>query len=132
MYEVLAGRRPRPVPFHILPLNEADVDRAFRFLEDYWEIRVRDAIRAATMLHHGVEKILSTDTHFDTIEGIVRVDPLALSQPDVDSGWILLLELDCGEGRSRDEPSEPTSNTVMADTGLREAVSLSTPSSMLS
>ncbi len=65
----------------ILPLDPGDVDQAFEILEDHREISVRDAIHAATMLRRGLERILSTDTHFDVIEGVVRVDPLALSQP---------------------------------------------------
>lgn len=62
----------------ILPLGEVDVDRAFQILEAHREISVRDAIHAATMIHYGFERILSTDTHFDAIEGVVRVDPLAI------------------------------------------------------
>ncbi len=65
----------------ILPLEPGDVDRAFEILEDHREISVRDAIHAATMFRRGLEKILSTDKHFDAIEGVVRVDPLALSPP---------------------------------------------------
>ncbi len=65
----------------ILPLDPGEVDQAFESLEDHREISIRDAIHAATMLRRGFERILSTDTHFDVIEGIVRVNPLALSQP---------------------------------------------------
>ena len=39
-------------------------------------IQVRDAIHAATMLHAGLPRILSTDHHFDAIKGIRRVDPI--------------------------------------------------------
>jgi len=63
----------------ILPVDEVDLDLAFRILEGAPEIAVRDAIHAATMLNRGLERILSTDTHFDKIEGIVRIDPRSLS-----------------------------------------------------
>lgn len=35
----------------------------------------RDAIHAATMFNNGVEKILSTNPHFDVIHGIQRIAP---------------------------------------------------------
>ncbi len=62
----------------ILPVDEVDVDRAFEILEQDRQISVRDAIHAATMLHRGFTRILSTDKHFDAIEGILRVDPREL------------------------------------------------------
>jgi len=63
----------------ILPVEPGDVDRAFLILEETPELAVRDAIHAATMHHHGLKKILSTDTHFDLLEQIARVDPRVLS-----------------------------------------------------
>ncbi len=63
----------------ILPVLEADVDRAHRILKDLPHLSVRDAIHAATILNNGLRKVISTDKHFDTIKGIVRVDPAKLT-----------------------------------------------------
>lgn len=64
----------------ILPVLEADLDRAYQMLKDLPLINVRDAIHAATMLNNDLREIISTDTHFDAIPGIVRVDPVQLSR----------------------------------------------------
>jgi len=64
----------------ILPVLEADVDRGHRILQDTPHIRVRDAIHAATMLNHGLRRIISTDRHFDTIKTIVRLDPAKVAR----------------------------------------------------
>ena len=41
-------------------------------------IKARDLIHAAVMQNNGLTQIVSTDKHFDQIEGIVRLDPQAL------------------------------------------------------
>ena len=41
-------------------------------------IKARDLIHAAVMQHHSLQKIISTDRHFDQIEGVIRIDPLDL------------------------------------------------------
>ena len=38
-------------------------------------ITARDVLHAAVMMNRGLKEILSTDSHFDLIEGITRVDP---------------------------------------------------------
>jgi len=38
-------------------------------------IRGRDAVHAATALVHGATVILSTDSDFDTVPGLTRIDP---------------------------------------------------------
>lgn len=63
----------------ILPVVEADVDRAYHILQDLPHISVRDAIHAATMLNNGLKAIISTDKHFDAIPGIIRIDPVAVT-----------------------------------------------------
>ncbi len=64
----------------VLPVVEADVDRAHRILQDLPHLGVRDAIHAATMLNNGLRKIVSTDRHFDEIKAIARLDPVKLSR----------------------------------------------------
>lgn len=63
----------------ILPVLEGDVDLAFDLLHESPQIRVRDAIHAATMQNNGLSKIISTDKHFDAVKGISRIDPAALT-----------------------------------------------------
>ena len=41
-------------------------------------IKARDLIHAAVMQNNGLTQIVSTDKHFDQIEGIIRLDPQAL------------------------------------------------------
>ena len=64
----------------ILPVQETDLSRAIELLESYPEIQTRDAFHAATMIHNGINEIVSTDPHFDLIPEIKRVDPMSLSR----------------------------------------------------
>ena len=41
-------------------------------------VQARDVIRVAVMQNNGLSQIISTDTHFDQIRGIHRLDPKAL------------------------------------------------------
>lgn len=60
----------------ILPVTLADMQRAFDLVARYGTmITSRDAVHAATALNHGLKHIISVDSHFDVIEGIIRVDP---------------------------------------------------------
>ena len=64
----------------ILPVLEADVDRAHRILQDLPHLGVRDAIHAATILNNGLRAIISTDKHFDQIKELRRIDPAKLAR----------------------------------------------------
>ena len=55
----------------ILPVSHEDITEAMDILQQY-NVSVRDAIHAATMLNNNVHHILSADTHFDKIRGIKR------------------------------------------------------------
>lgn len=59
----------------IYPIGLPDVDKAHLLLKEFSSINARDAIHAATMLNNDVEKILSTDAHFDVIRKIKRIKP---------------------------------------------------------
>ena len=52
-----------------------DTAKALELLKTDRGISSRDAIHAATMLNNGLKKILSTDSHFDRIPEIKRIDP---------------------------------------------------------
>ena len=62
----------------ILPVRLRDMDLAVTLLKQFPSLRTRDAIHAATMLHAGIRRILTTDRHFDAVKGIRRVDPAKL------------------------------------------------------
>ena len=59
----------------ILPVLGDDLDHAESILRTYEGIAVRDAVHAAVMKRCGIERILSTDRHFDPLPQIERVDP---------------------------------------------------------
>ena len=59
----------------IYPVTVRETDKALALLKKHPSINARDAVHAATMLNHGIEKILSSDPHFDAIPGIRRIAP---------------------------------------------------------
>jgi len=61
--------------FPILPITIADTDSALELLKIHKSISSRDAIHAATMINNGLNQIISTDSHFDVIPQIKRIDP---------------------------------------------------------
>jgi predicted nucleic acid-binding protein len=63
----------------VLPVTRADVERAMLLLESHANIQTRDAIHAATMIHNGIEGIISVDKHFDLLREIKRIDPAHLA-----------------------------------------------------
>jgi uncharacterized protein len=72
------GRRAARMFPDMLSVTRADILRACDLLEQYPQIRVRDAIHAATLLNNGLGTILSADAHFDDIAGVHRL-PLGSS-----------------------------------------------------
>ncbi len=61
---------------NVLPVTLQDTGRALELLKSYKVITSRDAIHAATMINNNVKKILSTDSHFDSIPNIKRINPV--------------------------------------------------------
>ena len=61
-------------------VESSDVHAAIDLFRRYAPLGVqaRDVIHAAVMQHHGLTRIISTDQHFDHIEGLTRLDPVAL------------------------------------------------------
>ncbi len=66
-----------PVVYAVSP---SDVRLAVDLFRQYAPqgIKARDLIHVAVMHNHGLTRIISTDRHFDRIEGIVRIDPKSL------------------------------------------------------
>ncbi|MDD5435155.1 MAG: type II toxin-antitoxin system VapC family toxin [Nitrospira sp.] len=58
----------------ILSVTHEDIIKAISLLNNH-PIPVRDAIHAATMLNHNIRHIISTDTHFDILPEIIRINP---------------------------------------------------------
>ncbi len=63
----------------ILPVTERQTARALELLVRHPGLPARDALHVATMETYGVERLLSADRHFDRIDTVMRVDPLATS-----------------------------------------------------
>jgi predicted nucleic acid-binding protein len=59
----------------IIPIDEGHTSRALEILLAHGQLSPRDAIHAATMEDHGLERLLSTDRDFDALEHLERIDP---------------------------------------------------------
>lgn len=67
----------------ILPVTLADINETVELARQYGPTHVipaRDLIHAAVMINNGLGMIVSTDKHFDHIEGITRLSPQQLMQ----------------------------------------------------
>jgi uncharacterized protein len=63
----------------VLPVAEPHTSRALELLLKYRDLSARDAIHIATMEAAGLRLILSTDSDFDTISEVDRIDPARFS-----------------------------------------------------
>jgi predicted nucleic acid-binding protein len=61
----------------ILPLAEKHTARALELLLHYPLLSPRDALHIATMEDRGLRRILSTDSDFDEVKEVQRIDPAA-------------------------------------------------------
>lgn len=57
----------------VYPIERTDVERARRLLRTTPTLSARDAVHIAVMYGRDIERILSFDTGFDGLPGIVRV-----------------------------------------------------------
>jgi predicted nucleic acid-binding protein len=66
----------------VLPVTAADVQTAVKLFQQYAPqgVRARDTIHAAIVQNHGLTHVISSDTHFDLISGLTRLDPIVLHQ----------------------------------------------------
>ncbi|MFQ6100234.1 MAG: type II toxin-antitoxin system VapC family toxin [Anaerolineae bacterium] len=64
----------------VYPVGLDDVRLSIDLFRQYAPqgVKARDLIHVAVMQNQGLTRIISTDRHFDRIEGIVRADPQAL------------------------------------------------------
>jgi hypothetical protein len=59
----------------VVPVTAAVLDRARRLLDAVPRIMARDALHAAVVMTEGLEAVCSYDRDFDSIRGVVRVEP---------------------------------------------------------
>ena len=57
------------------PFDQAVMDRMLALVASHPRIGGRDAVHAATALHHGIPAIISPDAAYDDVPGLRRVDP---------------------------------------------------------
>lgn len=64
----------------VLSVTAADMKTAVSHFAQYAPqgVKARDVIHTAVMQNHQLTHIISTDKHFDQIEGIIRLDPQTL------------------------------------------------------
>ncbi|MCU1440898.1 MAG: hypothetical protein JWP85_1895 [Rhodoglobus sp.] len=62
----------------VLYFDREILDLSLDLIERIPTMRSRDAVHAATAIAYGIESIASTDTAFDGIPGLKRIDPLTL------------------------------------------------------
>jgi uncharacterized protein len=62
-----------------LPITKDTFLLAMELHLNYTNIQARDALHAAVMKQHRIDKIISADRHFDGLPGITRLDPLSWS-----------------------------------------------------
>lgn len=61
------------VPVHSLELEDLVV--ALTLLDEHPDLPTRDAVHVATARNRGIDLIISTDTDFDRLPGLERIDP---------------------------------------------------------
>jgi predicted nucleic acid-binding protein len=61
----------------VLAFDREILDLSLDLIERIPAIRGRDAVHAATAFAYGIARIASTDTAFDAIPGLSRLDPMA-------------------------------------------------------
>jgi hypothetical protein len=64
----------------VLPVTPAEARLSIELFERYARggVTARDVIHAAVMKNHSIQEIISTDEHFDQMDGLIRLDPLRL------------------------------------------------------
>lgn len=72
----------------IYPVTAADMQKAVVLFHQYMPqgVRSRDIVHVAVMQNNELTHIISTDTHFDLITGVSRLDPLVLYQQSQSQG----------------------------------------------
>ena len=64
-----------PTIYSVTPDDSYDTIELFEFVGPNG-VPARDCIHAAVMKNHSITKILTIDKHFDSIDGVIRLDPM--------------------------------------------------------
>lgn len=62
------------------PIYERDAREAARLADEYSDLSARDLLHTSVMNRLGVRQIVSTDSDFDQIDGIERLDPMKVDE----------------------------------------------------
>jgi len=57
----------------VFPVERQDVEQAKNILLGRWPLSARDAIHISVMQRYGIEQIVTFDTDFDLVPGILRI-----------------------------------------------------------
>ncbi len=60
-----------------LPVSKPDVMLATLYMERHPSLPTRDAVHLGSMRANRIERIVSADRHFESIEDVSRIDPSA-------------------------------------------------------
>jgi predicted nucleic acid-binding protein len=66
----------RGVVDHVYPIEAADIERAKTLLLGLTPLSARDALHVAIMQRYEIDRVLSFDAGFDSVEGIERIGRL--------------------------------------------------------
>ena len=64
----------------IEPVYAEDIILASELADRHPEVSARDLVHAAVMQRLGVDRIISADSDFDSLEGIIRLDPTRIGE----------------------------------------------------
>ncbi len=64
----------------IEPVYEEDIHLAARLADSLPRISARDLVHAAVMRRLGADQIVSTDTDFDRLPHVIRLEPAAIGK----------------------------------------------------
>jgi hypothetical protein len=59
----------------VLPVTPADMRLMLTYLAEFPGLSARDLLHVAVMVNNGIQAIISTDTDFDRVPHITRLDP---------------------------------------------------------
>lgn len=70
-----AGRLMLALSSRILPIAPEDIALALDLMAAHPGLAMRDSLHAATMIRSGIDSIISANTGFDSLPGLIRRDP---------------------------------------------------------
>ncbi len=62
----------------VLPITHALMRRVPALAGRYPDLAARDLVHLATCIHEGIDEIVTTDSGFDAVREVRRIDPMVL------------------------------------------------------